>query len=943
MDDAWARAFEDGILMNGPPDDDPFALAWIAEADEAHAHAADPDPDDGCASSAKGSAEPEEEEVDEECNEGSQEEEIDDRPAPKERRSKRQRKEKQQTTENAVDLGDRAELFVVHISDVLPSADGEVLVTLTSGPPTGWTSYQTVRRVAAWLSLHGGVALETTSVYVGNKRFRVCTLQTPLLQRHAVYEATHPPRLADVFFIPTDANWLAMDSHDITLSWGSLPADDGTGYGGYWRQRTRPACSSWTVLLEGVKEPAALFSSMLLLSQLPSECRVLPSGACVVCPVAAVPVLDGTAALRDGGFWTRAALIHWATPLITGRVTPDTSQFRRVWNVLRLEDTQSLPWSHALLLCTGLMRQLRARCVVRSRNHCHRLLRMVVMAVSSETGRRGLAAVTRRIRDGVPLSLALRTDNSAISRMCYQVLVVTLSPLLPGDRLSEVLKGVTLESTLTDILLSRDVPSVAQFASFGPAALLNAFNRVSVGLSTDKQRSFLCNDTRVLPAPHALVPNCRMWLDLLICARAMLCQSYALRDTPSGIWPWEASVFYNDDDLAHRGDSNPVLWASGHEVLGVPHSLMFPALATESERRITAVSLTYTADVDTAERTAHWRISTDLTWDGSNSAAGAVLDALLNLAETEEEEAAPVVHLVLGGAECPLHFAQHFTRQMSMRLYNARWGEDGEHAATCPTHVQIPAGEWLANTAVYIHSCMNPAVALLMRDPAEPWLVLHAYQAPPLTMRWLAMGSTRARRVRVDAGSPSTRPPPEFRWRRELAPWLRPVYAAAKAPPGAAAEPLDESYEPGEVTRWSAWCASVGATGQPRLFARQPNSAALRALPPFNHAVHRKVRWADLVVWPRVLYKGCRYLSPSGHASVVLDPELTERERRWLGSASWISAPGNAPEAAAAERTLWVSGDATVASAYPWLPRAQRADGSFLLAVWHPLVSRLTV
>lgn len=944
MDEAWLDAFQEGV-MNAPPEEDPFALAWSAagaaddpwmgtaprdpaDVDEHDPHTEHPLATDAAPSEPESTTDAT---SDDECD-------VADRRGRKTRQSDRERREKKQKTENVVELGALAELYVVHISDLMPSDTGEMLVTLTSGPPPGWTSYQTVRRLTAWLSMRHGTALQTTSVFLGSKRFRVCVLQSALSPRRTVYLPTDVPRVADVVFRPEEAAWLATDIQDTAAPWGVLPADDGTGYGGYWRQSARPPGSSWTVWLEDVKEPAALLSSLLLLPQLPSECRMLPSGALVVRPDAAVPMLDGAAALRDGGFWTRVALTHWAASLAPrSAAAAEASRFRRVWNVLRIHDAPTLPWSHALLLCTGLMRRLRARCTQRSRERCYRLLRLVVASVTVETGRRGLSATVRRIREGMPLALALRTDDAALSKLCYHILVATLSPLLPGDRLSEILRGASLESTLVTILLSNGAPSAAQFTSFDPHALLDALSRVSAGLTNEEQWAFLRNDTRVLPDPHAVVPHARRWLDLLVVARHTLCQSYELRDTTGGTWPWEGRVTHRTGDSQQRTDTNAVLWISGHELLSAPHTLLFPSSAKEDDRQTRAVTLEFTADDGAADRLSHWRISADLVWDGSSAAAGAVLDALVELVGADDDPA-PAVHLVLGGGECPLHFVQHFTRQMSARLYRPCWNDDLEPSAPCPAYLHVPAGEWLEGTAVFVHSCMGPAVASLLRDPSEPWLVLHAYQVPPSTMRWLATGSTSARRVRVDVGSAAVRPPPEFRWRHELAPWLRVI----KAPRGAATGLLDDSHEPSEITRWSTWCAGVRTNERPRVFARQPVSASLCVLPPCDDTLRGKIRWAELVNWPRVLYQDCHYMSASGRTAAVLDPELTERERRWLGSASWVRAPGAAPQPAAAQPALWISGDVTTATVYPWLPCVRRTDGSALLAVWHPLVSRLT-
>lgn len=867
----------------------------------------------------------------------SEEEDEEDEPTERSKRSRRG----DPKDSALLELQDVAANYVVaHIVDVSLNEerpDG-ARVTLASGPPEGWAAHQTARRLAAWLRQRHEENYETQHVSLG-KKATVVAPQMWLVDQAAAPGMRQPsdiPRVQDVLVCPAIADWVADGSRSSAsaFEWVPLGFRQPFGRGAYWQAATRPASTRWDVVLARVKEPAALASALLLLETVPEEAP-RAAGADrlpLVTVVKAIPFLDGTMAMKDGGFFDCTALCGWSLHLQPRG--PATSSFQLAWSQLAIPKRPALPWSHLLRVVLRLMGN--ANTTVRTLPFHARHVRRIVKLAVAATHRANVPPrrLVARAKQMGSLRAALCEIGQEVGLSRYAAVVATLSPLLSNDRLEDVLRGGSLDALLAAVLASTGTPTLANLTSFNMADSLDAMQRVFRGMSVPQQLRAARDDTELLPDPCAVVMQPRHWYLMLIVARHTLCSAYELEDAAPDAWPWVSDACHSATaSLLRAPKPSSIYWVSGHEVLAQPHPLLKAPSAPRDEEPVHPVQLEASmADLPSMHR---WELAASSPWNGTYADVDGLYDAMEALVMDEHgQPTARRVHLVLGGAECPCHFALHFMRLAAHRLAAPQWPD--ATGDTCASTVVCSVGQWLPRAEVVIHSSVRPDAAALVRDPNEPWFVLHAHQVPPQLFRLMVEHAGPKRRVRIDVGTALDRPPPEFRWRKELAPWLRFLGRGRFA---TAAHSDVELAVPQHMRRWTAFWSALATTDDCRLFARQPLTASLRAMPPH---VQQHCHWADLVLWPRVVYQQCTFHSASGCTAVVLDPELTVSEQGWLGSAMVVAEPGRRPEPAANVPSLWVSGDTAVADQYPYLPVQRDAQGRTLLHVWHPLVARLS-
>ena len=364
----------------------------------------------------------------------------------------------------------------------------------------------------------------------------------------------------------------------------------------------------------------------------------------------------------------------------------------------------------------------------------------------------------------------------------------------------------------------------------------------------------------------------------------------------------------------------------GHEALAPPHAAL-GELGSSACAALTAAS-----EADAAADLAEGLRVADLVWGGERAHAQALWQELERLADAARERESSAVLVVLGGIECPFHFAAALARLLRLRVAATDDSRCGSHSAA------VSAGGWFEGVRVELRSS-NP-----WPQKNLPTLVVNAWQLRPDLLQRLL----RERGPLTLCLPAAARPPASLAW-RGLTPLLRSLLAAAPPPPAAAAAEAEvEADEEEKVAPLQPQAAELGELFRRPLLARQPASlcealysvkvvvdhecsSLLRRLSPGDHV-------GDLLYVPRVAHAECKSFA----VRVVLDPELSADEWRWLRAARLLALDGSltplceqpgvcvvAPAALARALCLpavSVSEQCAVPIVWPWQPTVAREN-----------------
>jgi hypothetical protein len=329
-------------------------------------------------------------------------------------------------------------------------------------------------------------------------------------------------------------------------------------------------------------------------------------------------------------------------------------------------------------------------------------------------------------------------------------------------------------------------------------------------------------------------------------------------------------------------------------------------------------------------------VDAELSWTGQRSELELIWNRLCLLEQGLKASATcetETVRVFLGGLECPKHFlcALATANHLPLRpVSRCDW--------LCVGEGYLPHG-----SALVVHTNATPTAQALARGPV---LVLNTFQLRPDLLLPLLRRDVREDDVSgllrdaVLLGLGGPRPPKGLRWlglTPELATLLQLPAAPEEAPEEALSPPGDATAEPAQLRIKPAWPHKL-----PRgmVFARQPVAYAQAAYHEAGESlvapVDKPDQVADFLFVPRVEHADCVVF----RTTVLLDPEMSEREVRWVTSTRKLCADLYSEPCKGHVFTA----EARVMELVPTLPAGHASDSDRTLAwPWQPLWARFAV
>ncbi len=898
-----------------------------------------------------------------------------DEPVPKRRRSRR-RKYACEETPGTFRISGKG-LYVAHVHTVgvrkgasMHSEDVFPLA-IRPGPPPHWTRGQVVRRVAQWLvNRYGTDAIKTRAPRPPSPHFSKWVALDTRLELDSMQPMDNGdwPRLHDVLTYARPgvvyddvllgaAKELCEEEEDENER-ESGEEEEGP-YGTAWSEEgisLMNATETVSVVLSKVPAAVLLTGCMLLLRTDPRKTRLSVSfppslGVHVVELEGAVSPLDP---MRKHASCSRSSLLQWL----------------QAWKGASAKD-QRLPQLFVQCHISTVGTVSLARAVYdplfseergagmpfafvspRSRAHVFRravlalngFLEWNVFSLSTSDVRRS-SALCRPAHDAMYLfyerAIFSRFGERPVATLCYMSILVLLSHVLPPADIELVCRGAVAET----VFPSRHVTSphgLRYSEPFDPSKLMANTRSMLAGSGIEQG---LPSAMRNLPRVSSVIPRAEEWVPLVYAAaRAVSCAYGVSVDTASD-WPFKCASSSSSIDAPR----SIKLLRMGHELFATPHVLLDNAFAPRAlpGSSVDWPSSAYIPGGSVSEPPAlpiGLSVTRNVDWDGSRDAVQALRACLDDLAH--RHPTAQRIHLLLGGLECAVHFAEHVTFHLSHLCPWMVRSTEQEPLPLCTPctsdgllsgRMRVPPQQWVEGRRVEVHSVMGPL------PDGGPVLVINAQRLPPAVVAALVRYA-EGHAVVFDMGQDAP-VPPEFRVRSELLPVLTSIRAATPARSPLRDDSDLEVYEDTMPTRARTLdAARHGLANRGIWFVRQPLSFAERSLTMTDGSLPKRgaaLSSVDPLFAPRVLYGGCKYYGAGECAArFVLDPEMTVAERRWFGRSRWIDSSGASPVSSVAQLDLWVTGSDT----RPKLPfLCTIEDGaSSLFFSWVPVFSRLS-